>query len=123
MNDNRLTGLIETWKPHIIVKGSEFLLPLQMAISFAEDLVMVEEIIIGYDGWRYVDKARNWIVQATEVELTLEEHISWENMTPEKNFEILQTFLKCVPENIDFISFQMNNPEVAHKIMQEASSC
>ena len=98
------------------------MLPLQMASAFAKDLAMVEEIILGYDGWRYVDKTKNWIVQVMEVELTLEEYISWESMTPESNHEILQKFLMRVPENVDFISFQLNDPEVAQKLIQEASS-
>lgn len=121
MNTNSLSTLIDKWKSHLIVKGAELLLPVQMAIPFAEDLVNLGEIIMGYDGWRYVDEAKKWIVQVLEAELTLEEYISWGNMTPERNFEILRTFLMKVPSEIDFISFRLNDPELENKLMQEAS--
>lgn len=122
MNENNLSFLIEKWGPYIIARGSEFMLPSPMAIAFAEDLTKTEEIILGCDGWRYVDRSKDGIVQVLEVELSIEDYIAWDNMTPAKNLEVIRTFLKSLPQNVDLISFQMNDPEASDKLIQAASS-
>ena len=116
ISTHNLCSLVEKWDLHIVVKGSEFMLPAQLAKDFAEDLVKLGEIIIGCDGWYFIKNSNSKIVQDIQVELTIEEFVPWDKMTPERNFNIVAEFLQELPRHIDLISFQLNDVEMEERI-------
>lgn len=97
------------------------MLPPQKVFPFVEDLIKANELFVGCDGWRYVDRSKNWIVQDLGINFSVEEYFSWDEMTPEKNLELLPSFLNDLPENIDLISVDLNDPEVTARIIEEIS--
>lgn len=120
MNERNLTQLIEKWRLHVIPKGSEFLLPPNMAVEFATDIARQNELIMGWYGWRYVDKEKGWIVQDLAVELSVEELVPWVDMTPKRNLQTVVEFLKNLTSSTDLVSFQLNDPAIEEKIIEVA---
>lgn len=101
--------LAEKYRELAIIKGNELLMPVKVAIEFLKDMTEHGEIVVGCDGWRYVDYDRGWIVQDLDVELSLGTEETWEEMTPSENTALMLPFLAGIPDEIDFVSFQFKD--------------
>jgi len=121
MQQDYLTRLVEKYGSQFIIRGTEFMMQPEIAAALARDLAKAGEIILGCDGWRYVNLSKMWIVQDLEIELVIEEHIPWDEMSPQRNAEMVQSFIAALPERIDLVSLELNDPVVSQKLIEEAS--
>lgn len=117
MNKEQIETLAEKYRGLTTLKGTGLLLPPEAAMALVKDLVAYGEMIMGCDGWRYIDYKRGWIVQDLGVDLAVEEEIAWDEMTPARNAAVILPFLAGIPAEIDLVSLQFNDVEVKDALM------
>jgi hypothetical protein len=120
--NSKINLLQSKYSSHLIKRGSSLLLPPRIAPAFVEDLAAINELILGCDGWHFVDKLKDYLVQDLAVELSVDEFIPWNEMTAQKNAIVVQTFIENLPTSIDLISFNLNDPHVKEALSRDATN-
>lgn len=92
-----------------IKKGSEFLIPPSKGSEFVDELQNIEMVILGLDGWYYVDKDSQWIVQDLSVDFSVDESIIESDEAVSQSAAIVKDYIaNQLPDQIDFVSFTLN---------------
>ncbi len=103
--------IIAKYRAEGIVKGSEFLLPPETAVCLVDDLEAIGVVILGVDGWRYVDKEKGWIVQDLEVELSVDDMILQGDQPARRSAALARDFIaNRLPKKVDFVSLILDIP-------------
>jgi hypothetical protein len=106
-----LKRLIEKYSTIGIIKGAEFLLPHNEALSFADDLGSNGFTILGVDGWYYVDRDKRGIIQDLEVDLAIEDSVLKGSDPVRSSVAIAKQFIaNSLPERTEFVSFTIDVP-------------
>lgn len=114
MMTREILELAQKFHQRGIQKGYELLLSPADSLELTRQLAAQNVLVIGCDSWRYVDKAKGWIVQGWELELSVESHIPSSEITVEASTTLIEAFLtKQVPSSIDFISLTIADPDIA----------
>jgi hypothetical protein len=109
----QLRHLAEQYRGRGIIKGTELLLRPEDAIRLSKDLATLNVLIIGCEGWYYINEANKWIVQDLAIELSVESFIPYDQLTVEQAGQIVLYFLiEQLPSHISFVSLHLDDPDI-----------
>jgi hypothetical protein len=102
VNKYRLLGL---------VKGSELLLPFDVAEQFLSDVEAQQGLILGGVAWDYVNRDENWIREAIETDFSTPDEILLADNRIAMSVEIARKNLETIRRGpYDFVSFDIDIP-------------
>lgn len=115
LNDffTELKNLLNRYIPPGIIKGSEFLVPPESAVHFAEELSALGAVIYGVNGWNYYDPndPSQGVIEDLAFNGSIDERIiNGENAvanTLQQTVELLHN----IPENIAYVSLIDDLPD------------
>lgn len=107
-----LVQLLAPYRSYGIVKPSgELLLPSDVALRLLDDLERVAVPIMGLDGWRWIDQARGWVVQALAIDLTVADAILHGEHPATASAAVIRAYItEQLPPDTPLVSFTLDIP-------------
>jgi len=111
MMKEQLIHLLEAYRSLGIVKGGELCLPPHDALRLADDLEAIGVVVMGLDGWYYIDQDKGMIAQDLSVDLYVGDDVLRSSNSVHNSISIVKDFISTrLPERIAFVSFTLDVP-------------
>ncbi len=111
-NSKDLAMIAKKYRYEGIVKGVEFLLSPDKAISLIDDLARHGVLIVGCDLWRYLDQSKEHIVALLGAGIGIDSPV--DESSVERNAGVVKEFLsEQLPQDAELVSLVLDDPAIA----------